>query len=52
MAGVKMLQDRTLGACAQVVKEIKDTRSNFEELAFYHEGDRTARLITLREVQF
>jgi hypothetical protein len=41
MAAVRMIQEGTLGTYAQVVKEIKDTRSNFEELGFCHEGRRS-----------
>jgi hypothetical protein len=38
MDAVRMIQEGTLGVCAQVVKEIKDARSNFEEIVFCHEG--------------
>jgi hypothetical protein len=31
-AGVRMIQEETIGICGQVVKEIKDLRSNFVEL--------------------
>jgi hypothetical protein len=38
MAAVRMIQEGSLGVCTQVVKEIKDARSNFKEIVVCHEG--------------